>query len=146
MPFLVLLGIVGSASNLILMSSADFTGSTFYYLRALSWSDLLYLVCVLGNLIVNIRNLHNRERELFIARLSLRNHLSKQRWWYLFDIWNNLLFDSYGYCNWEHLHHNFWVHYTFAHNWQVVCIFIKKIDNDNDSYFTGIVQFANQPF
>lgn len=47
-PFLILLGIVGSSANLFLMSNSEFTGSTFFYLRALSWSDLLYLVCVLG--------------------------------------------------------------------------------------------------
>lgn len=47
-PFLIVLGMVGSSANLILMSSSDFTGSTFFYLRALSLCDLLYLVCVLG--------------------------------------------------------------------------------------------------
>ena len=47
-PLLILLGICGSLANLAIMSGPAFTGSTFYYLRALSLCDMFYLLCVIG--------------------------------------------------------------------------------------------------
>ena len=47
-PLLILLGICGSLANLAVMSGPAFTGSTFYYLRALSLCDMFYLLCVIG--------------------------------------------------------------------------------------------------
>ena len=49
-PILIVLGICGSLANLAIMSGSAFTGSTFYYLRALSLCDMFYLVCVIGTL------------------------------------------------------------------------------------------------
>ena len=45
---MIVLGITGSVANLLIMSGPAFTGSTFYYLRALSLCDMFYLVCVIG--------------------------------------------------------------------------------------------------
>ena len=47
-PLLIVLGISGSLANLAVMSGSAFTGSTFYYLRALSLCDMFYLICVIG--------------------------------------------------------------------------------------------------
>ena len=47
-PILIVLGICGSLANLAIMSGSAFTGSTFYYLRALSLCDMFYLLCVIG--------------------------------------------------------------------------------------------------
>ena len=49
-PILIVAGICGSLANLAIMSGAAFTGSTFYYLRALSLCDMFYLLCVIGTL------------------------------------------------------------------------------------------------
>ena len=51
-------------------------------------------------------------------RLPLGNHFPKP-WWRLSIIWNNFLFDSYGYCNWQHIYHNIWLYNSLAYNWQV---------------------------
>ena len=50
-PILLVLGMFGSAFNLVLMSGPGFRGLTFFYLRALSLSDMVYLVFVMGYLI-----------------------------------------------------------------------------------------------
>ena len=47
-PSLILLGIFGSVGNLVVMTSSDFKGVTFYYLRALSLTDLFYLFFAIG--------------------------------------------------------------------------------------------------
>ena len=47
-PILLVLGITGSAANLVIMTGSGFKGSTFFFLRALSLSDLLYLVFSIG--------------------------------------------------------------------------------------------------
>ena len=47
-PILVFFGMSGSAINLILMSRPGFRGLTFYYLRSLSISDMIYLLFVIG--------------------------------------------------------------------------------------------------
>ena len=49
-PVLIFLGLAGSLTNLIIMSGPDFQTSTFYYLRALSATDIMYLVLVTGYL------------------------------------------------------------------------------------------------
>ena len=50
-PILVILGVVGCIANIFLMSGRGFKGVTFYYLRALSISDLFYLLTVSGNIV-----------------------------------------------------------------------------------------------
>ena len=47
-PILLILGISGSAANLAIMTGPGFKGSTFFFLRALSLSDLLYLIFSIG--------------------------------------------------------------------------------------------------
>ena len=49
-PVLIFLGLAGSVTNLIIMTGPEFHGSTFYYLRALSATDILYLLLVTGYL------------------------------------------------------------------------------------------------
>ena len=47
-PILLFFGIVGSSANLAIMTGREFKGSTFFFLRALSMSDLFYLVFAIG--------------------------------------------------------------------------------------------------
>jgi hypothetical protein len=47
-PIMLVLGLCGSAFTLILISGSGFRGLTFYYLRALSISDMVYLFFVIG--------------------------------------------------------------------------------------------------
>ena len=49
-PVLIFLGLAGSLTNLIILSGQEFNTSTFYYLRALSCTDMMYLVLVTGYL------------------------------------------------------------------------------------------------
>ena len=43
-------GFVGSLATIIILSSSKFNTTTFYYLKALSVSDLLYLLSAVGYL------------------------------------------------------------------------------------------------
>ena len=47
-PILLILGICGSGANLAIMTGPGFSGPTFFFLRALSLSDLLYLFFAIG--------------------------------------------------------------------------------------------------
>ena len=47
---LIFLGLAGSVTNLVIMTGPEFSGTTFYYLRALSATDILYLLLVTGYL------------------------------------------------------------------------------------------------
>ena len=73
-PSLMVLGIVGSSANLIVMSNSDFTGSTFYYLRALSLCDLLYLICVLGQVNFLSPNMIVLKYSIVVFRICPRNN------------------------------------------------------------------------
>ena len=50
-PVLILLGIFGCVANVLLISGSGFKSVTFFYLRALSLSDLCYLLSVCFNLV-----------------------------------------------------------------------------------------------
>ena len=50
-PVLILLGIFGCVANVLLISGSGFNSVTFFYLRALSLSDLCYLLSVCFNLV-----------------------------------------------------------------------------------------------
>ena len=43
-------GFVGSLATIIILSSSKFNTTTFYYLKALSVSDLMYLLSAVGYL------------------------------------------------------------------------------------------------
>ena len=47
-PCLALIGLAGAAANLALLADKTFSGSAFFFLRALSLCDLVYLLCVFG--------------------------------------------------------------------------------------------------
>ena len=59
---MIVLGITGSVANLLIMSGPAFTGSTFYYLRALSLCDMFYLVCVIGWKTLNEDNNRSKDK------------------------------------------------------------------------------------
>lgn len=46
-PLLIVLGLCGSLTNLIVMRGPGFTDPTFFYLRSLSVTDILYLLSVI---------------------------------------------------------------------------------------------------
>ena len=48
---LLILGIVGCSANLLIMSGPGFTGQSFFFLRALSVSDMMYLFFSVGNFV-----------------------------------------------------------------------------------------------
>ena len=50
-PILIILGIFGCVANVLLISGSGFNNVTFFYLRALSLSDLCYLLSVCFNLV-----------------------------------------------------------------------------------------------
>ena len=50
-PILIILGIFGCVANVLLISGSGFNSVTFFYLRALSLSDLCYLLSVCFNLV-----------------------------------------------------------------------------------------------
>ena len=43
-------GLLGSTATLVILSRSKFNTNTFYYLKALSMSDMMYLVSALGYL------------------------------------------------------------------------------------------------
>ena len=49
-PIFMFFGFVGSLATIIILSSSKFNTTTFYYLKALSVSDLLYLLSAVGYL------------------------------------------------------------------------------------------------
>ena len=65
---MIVLGITGSVANLLIMSGPAFTGSTFYYLRALSLCDMFYLVCVIGWKTLNEAEYVDRSVQVTVSR------------------------------------------------------------------------------
>ena len=66
-PVIIVLGILGCLGNLAVMTAPEFEGVTFYYLRALSISDLLYLLFATGyyvELLFHNSDRHMREEEV----------------------------------------------------------------------------------
>ena len=49
-PIFMFFGFVGSLATIIILSSSKFNTTTFYYLKALSVSDLMYLLSAVGYL------------------------------------------------------------------------------------------------
>ena len=49
-PIFMFFGLLGSTATLVILSRSKFNTNTFYYLKALSMSDMMYLVSALGYL------------------------------------------------------------------------------------------------
>ena len=49
-PIFMFFGMLGSVATLVILSRSKFNTNTFYYLKALSVSDMMYLLSALGYL------------------------------------------------------------------------------------------------
>ena len=48
MPFIMFSGLIGSIATFFILNGSKFRNNTFFYLKALSLSDLMYLVLTFG--------------------------------------------------------------------------------------------------
>ena len=75
MPLIMAAGLIGSFATFFVLSGPKFQSDTFFYLRALSLSDMMYLVLTFGY-IYEIMFLESTASMTSVAKASLITHSS----------------------------------------------------------------------
>ena len=75
MPFIMFSGLIGSIATFFILNGSRFRSNTFFYLKALSLSDMMYLVLTFGY-IYEIMFLESTASMTSVAKASLITHSS----------------------------------------------------------------------